>query len=735
MSEALLPVVLFAFNRPKKLRRVLEALQAQKIDRLVIFVDGPRGSADRQAVEACRSLARSVDWCKTELHFWEQNWGLPGLADNIGLALEKYPWAAFVEDDCLPMPGFYSFMHQALQRYQDEKRVFSIGGYQYIQPAYFRDCRNTAVSCARFTCWGWATWRDRWQEIAPYLDQYPQLFDHLQHVSEIAGSDMPAMAHSMAAGQIPESWDIKVALACLWLKKVHLLATHGLVKNIGLDRSGIHGGLRSALRDRRMQNRNVVERLPENLVWPERVDLDCDYADELRTFVAHARLLSLRRVWQRGRVLARRYLLPGRERLFDLNLIEGPAPTELILSARNSSTRAPSAPTGKRALLSYIVHPFSISPQEARFLRHINIWHARELVRILNRMGYCVDVIDYRDTNFVLQRPYDLFIGHGGANFEHVARQLPPTTKKIYFSTGAYWCFHNRQEEARIEALRKRRNVNLPPDRLIHHSEEEALRLADGVIGIGNEFTLGTYVRDGRPLYSTTSNERPLPIMINGTSLYDDRFEWCFKDYDAGRGHFLFFSGGGNVHKGLDLLLEAFDDLEQHLWIASNVEPTFREVYARELRLPNVHLIGWLQPRSPLFYRLMRTCNFCILPSCSEGQSQSVVECMNQGLIPVVSREAGIDTGDYGILITPGSSVAGISDTGKIGDSVNATDLTPLDIRCLVHDLSTLEVERCWEMSLQARSAAQRDFSEERFAQSFQHALLHFLDEEVEAQA
>lgn len=698
-----MPVVVFGFNRPQKLRRVLEALRPQKIDRLVIFIDGPRNDADRRTVEACKTLARNVDWVERELYFWEQNHGLGGLADNIGLVLDKYPWAVFVEDDCLPMPGFYAFMRQALLRYRDEPRVFSVGSYQYIQPGFFLDRLDAVVSCARFTCWGWATWRDRWQEITPYLDHYEQLFDNLRHVSEIAGSDIPIGAQSMAARKSVESWDLKVAIVCLWLKKVHLLATHGLVRNIGQDLSGIHGSLRTAWRDWRMQNRNVVEQMPDNMVWPEHLDLDCDYADELRAFVARARSRPLRSMWQRSLVLARRYLLPGKERLFDLNFEGGLC--------------------SKRALLSYIVHPFSIPRDDTRFLRHINIWHAQEIVRVLNRMGYCVDVIDYRDTDFVPQRPYDLFVGHGGINFEQIALKLPEETKRIYFSTGAYWEFHNRQEAVRFDALRRRRGVDLPPDRLINHSEENALRLADGVIGIGNLFTRSTYLGQISGVESFVKSAIPLPIMINGTSLHDDRFDWCPKDYAAGRQHFLFFAGGGNVHKGLDLLLEAFDGLAQHLWIGSPIDSVFHQVYERELRLPNVHAIGWLQPRSPQFYRLMRTCNFCILPSCSEGQSQSVVECMNQGLIPVVTREAGVDIDDYGVIIEPSATVTGM------GNPDQAVLLTPQDIRVLVCDLSAIEVEKCREMSLRARLVAQRDFSEERFAQNFQQALTRLLEE------
>ena len=94
-------------------------------------------------------------------------------------------------------------------------------------------------------------------------------------------------------------------------------------------------------------------------------------------------------------------------------------------------------PLTKRVLLSYIVHPFSIPRDAPRFLRHINIWRAQEIVRILNQLGYIVDVVDYRDTSFVPRKKYDLFIGHGGINFEKIAQRLPDSTIKIYFPYSA----------------------------------------------------------------------------------------------------------------------------------------------------------------------------------------------------------------------------------------------------------------------------------------------------------
>jgi glycosyltransferase involved in cell wall biosynthesis len=123
------------------------------------------------------------------------------------------------------------------------------------------------------------------------------------------------------------------------------------------------------------------------------------------------------------------------------------------------------------------------------------------------------------------------------------------------------------------------------------------------------------------------------------------------KDFESARRHFLFFSGPGNVHKGLDLLLEAFQGTELQLHVCQAIEPAFARAFRVELRAPNVHLHGVVPMRSSRFLGLARRCDWVILPTCAEGQPGSVIECMAHGLIPILSSAANIDVGNLGVVI------------------------------------------------------------------------------------
>ena len=347
----------------------------------------------------------------------------------------------------------------------------------------------------------------------------------------------------------------------------------------------------------------------------------------------------------------------------------------------------------KRALVSYIVLPFSIPRDDRSFFVHINKWRAKEIVRVLNQLAYIVDVVDYRDTSFVPRRKYDLFIGHAGINFETIVEHLPGNMPKIYFSTGCYWKWGNEQKRARLTALQERKGIRcLESLHYFVQSEEGALAAADGVIGIGNEFTSETY-----------AGFSPV-IMINNTAFADDHAEQQRRDFSRARNHFLYLAGGDNIRKGLDLMLEAFLQLKrQHLWICSLIEPQLAEIYKDALQnRPNIHLVGWVQICSAQFYNIVNLCGFIICPSCNEGQPHSVIECMGQGLVPIVSQACGIDVRDYGVMLCPCSIE---------------------EIVSVVQRLSDFPAEQLQEMSRKVCNVVVDDYSESAFARRFSKAI------------
>jgi glycosyltransferase involved in cell wall biosynthesis len=346
----------------------------------------------------------------------------------------------------------------------------------------------------------------------------------------------------------------------------------------------------------------------------------------------------------------------------------------------------------RRALVSYLVHPVLLPPAFRDKAQFSNRGIAQQILRALNELGYIVDVIDYQNRSWSPTRNYDLFVGHGGVNFQHLASGLSENTVRIYFSTGIYWRELNIRAARVLYDLAIRRGYLLPPERFVRDDEEYANRHADGIVCLGNTEAAKTYAQFQNVI---PINNAAYPIVWNN---------WSSKDFDTGRQHFLFFSGRGNLHRGLDLLLEAFTGTDLQLHICQHIEPEFAEVYHYELNdCPNIHLHGFVKMRSPQFEALIERCTWVILPTCAEGQPGSVIECMAYGLIPVLTDEANIDLEDWGIRL-PERNVE--------------------SIRSVALQASRLEPVECEQRAAQVVKAVQDFYSVDRFRTNFKQALV-----------
>lgn len=288
----------------------------------------------------------------------------------------------------------------------------------------------------------------------------------------------------------------------------------------------------------------------------------------------------------------------------------------------------------KTALLFYFTKPILSS---VRRVPHNNWGIVRNIVKALNQLGFAVDIADWDNPDFVPRKRYDLFIGHGGRNYGRIAEKLNSGCVKIFFTAGAHWQFNNEREIKRIDEVNRKKNTHFQPHRCID-SEEEGLKSADGVIALGDDCSKKTYA------------EYPNVHTLENFFYPDKKFNLKKKDFAAAKNNFLFLSGSGNIHKGLDLTLEAFSKSPgRHLYICAKLEAEFSRIYHQELfATENIHYIGFVKESSPEIRKIMAKCAYFIHPSCSEGSPGAVILAMSYGLIPIISWESNVNVDSLG---------------------------------------------------------------------------------------
>jgi glycosyltransferase involved in cell wall biosynthesis len=316
------------------------------------------------------------------------------------------------------------------------------------------------------------------------------------------------------------------------------------------------------------------------------------------------------------------------------------------------------------ALLSYLVMPLlppAFFRDKVMFSNH---GIAQEIPRALNELGLLVDVVDMSNKAWLPRRSYDLFIGHGGNNFEQISTKVHEKTYKLYFSTGLYWQEQNARLACRAQEFARRHNSVLDSFRAITNSEEYASQHADGIICLGNDLVVQTYAK------------AKLVIGINNAIFPLAWDKWKNKNYEHGRKHFLFFSGRGHLLKGLDLILEAFVNTDLHLHICQHVESDFLSKYEKEfIKLPNIHIHGFVKMRSRQFESLALKCDWAVSATCAEGQPGAMLECMAHGLVPIMPREANIDIDTEWCFLLEDCQVKTIRETVIRASKMPAADI------------------------------------------------------------
>ena len=297
--------------------------------------------------------------------------------------------------------------------------------------------------------------------------------------------------------------------------------------------------------------------------------------------------------------------------------------------------------------LSYLNKPFLSTGGDSFPNGHTAYWECWQIANTFLNLGYNVDVIDRLNHNFTPLKKYDIFVGHRH-RFERFSEFLGEDCLKIAHLDVAHWLFNNCATSKRALDMQQRRGVTVSQSsqRIIEHNM--AIEYAEYATVLGNEFTINTYKYAKKPIYR-------VPISTC------DMYPWPEKkDFDICRKNYLWFGSEGMVHKGLDLVLDAFKDMpEYNLTICGPVEKEifFVKAYYKELyQSKNINTIGWIDTSSVQFVNILNNCIGLIYPSCAEGGGGSVITCMHGGLIPIVSYESSVDVEDeYGIILKDSS--------------------------------------------------------------------------------
>lgn len=244
------PIALFVYNRLNHTKQVLETLNdnvdADKSE-LFIFSDAPADNTEKENVSRVREYIdkyrHTGKFKRVEIVYAKKNKGLSAsLIEGITQIINQYGKIIVLEDDLVLSPDFLLFMNRALDYYEDDDKIWSISGFtpnlkilQNYKYDVFCGCRGY--------CWGWATWKDRFDKVDWEVNTYDAFIQDRKAKKEFnrGGMDMTPLLKMQHEGKV-NSWAIRWCYQEYLENMLTIFPRHSKVRNTGFDGSGTNSG-------------------------------------------------------------------------------------------------------------------------------------------------------------------------------------------------------------------------------------------------------------------------------------------------------------------------------------------------------------------------------------------------------------------------------------------------------------------------------------------------------------
>lgn len=249
------PVIIPTLNRLEHLKKCVDSLNknhnADKTE-VYISVDYPPSEKYREGYEKVCQYLDNGSFNFKKLHIIKQTENL-GVIDNgskkfsnslflENLAIQKYDRWIFTEDDNVFAPGFLDFMNEALEKFKDDKTVFSVCGYRFYYNIKF-DGNNYFRQNADFNGWGCGFWRDKLDDIRKIEVSYLRrmVYNPFKVIKIWKVSNLKILhlaSYSRKANfKKADNFD---TLYMIDKGMTQIMPAKSLVRNIGWDESGLH---------------------------------------------------------------------------------------------------------------------------------------------------------------------------------------------------------------------------------------------------------------------------------------------------------------------------------------------------------------------------------------------------------------------------------------------------------------------------------------------------------------
>lgn len=244
------PIVLFSYNRPIHLKKVLKALESScniHNHNIYFYNDGPKNSLDNNKIKIIKQIIKKNKKLQfTKIFYRIANIGLAkNIISGLNEVFAKNQAAIVIEDDIVLDKNAINFINFYLNKLSVRNKIGSISAYSYLN-SFKKQKKMRYYLSKRHSSWAWGTWSFIWNKIDWEKLNNINIFNKRKHSIGFSklGKDMNLLLWAQSKNYI-NSWAIRFNYFCYLNNLKSLQPRHSLVKNIGVDGSGTHGFFKS----------------------------------------------------------------------------------------------------------------------------------------------------------------------------------------------------------------------------------------------------------------------------------------------------------------------------------------------------------------------------------------------------------------------------------------------------------------------------------------------------------
>ena len=233
------PVLLLAYNRPTQTEQVLQRLKECGVTTVFVSADGPKNASDRISTDEVKSLINRYGSIIADSRFSDRNQGCKkAVIEGINWFFDNVDEGIILEDDCLPSEYFFPFMNDMLNRYREAEKIWMISGNNLLGTW---ESEGGHFFSRIGHIWGWATWKDSWDDFRPELPYIQSFIDDNGFEKAFGPTKLAESRKQLTLqskrGEI-DTWDYQWMAQILTENGLAVIPSQNLVENIGFTDEG-----------------------------------------------------------------------------------------------------------------------------------------------------------------------------------------------------------------------------------------------------------------------------------------------------------------------------------------------------------------------------------------------------------------------------------------------------------------------------------------------------------------